>query len=60
MINKDVQVIVTVDYQGTIINKAITVKYKEGASNASMVNQGLDLLTKKIQMMVQSEQGITS
>jgi hypothetical protein len=48
---------IMVDYEGTIIKKSVTISGYE--TSAVKVNQALELLTKRIQIMVQSEQGIT-
>lgn len=56
MSNNDVHVTISVDYRGTQIVKSVTVP-GGGESAATNVNRGLEAATKKIQLMVQSEQG---
>jgi hypothetical protein len=53
----DVHAVLSVDYRGTTVTKAVTIK-ANGDTDAVNVNRAIEHLTKKIQMMVQSEQGV--
>jgi len=47
-----------VEYKGTVISKSVVVK-PNGESSATNVNRAIEHVTKRIQIMVQSEQGVS-
>lgn len=53
----DVRARILVEYQGTMISTGVVIGGTE--TDAVKVNQALEYLTKKIQIMVQSEQGVS-
>lgn len=54
----DVHATLMVEYSGTAIAKTVRVK-ANGESDATNVNRAIEMLTKQVQVMVQSAQGVT-